>query len=659
MTSPPSSQSENPGGRESADAAAQESVLRAALAADPSSVSVGRDLAVLLFRLGRAGEARTLLIKNLKAQPKAAELWYTLGVIERAGGDLDSAARCFKMALHHKPGFAEAHFGLGNLYRAAGRVEKARRSYKAALDVKPHMVEVHTNLGVLERDASQWDASEKAFAEAVKIAPESPVVQFNYGIACQALGRTPQARQALAQSLALEQNSGVAFRHATLIPPISASAAEIAETRQRVVDELTVLMNEKPSSPLGDPLRECDWTNFYLAYHGLDDRPLQTLAARYFTNRCPDLATDFVRDRQPGQKRAKIRLGFVSAYFKNHTIGALLDGVIGAINRDRFEVVVGQLGPGDDLTAAFKTQADQFIALPYDLPAARQLCADAALDVLVFPEIGMDPATYFLAYARLAPIQMVGWGHPVTTGISNLDYFLSADGFDHPEAEQDYSERLIRLPRLLLNYRFPGLDPDPTDRGKLGFPEERTVYYCPQSLFKLHPVMDRAFATILDQDPAGVICLLKGHRSHWNHLFLERFRRAHGDLAGRIRFIENLSRDDFIRAFAHADVILDTPHFSGGKTSLEAFAMAAPVVTWPGRYLRGRLTYGFYRDMGLDEGIASDIDDFARRAVAFGRDPERRRAFSQDIANQRGCLFEDTGSVWAFEAELLSLIETQ
>lgn len=623
--------------------------------ADPARC---RDLIVLMHRSGHTEAALGLLARALARHPDDAHLWYSLGVISRAAGDLDAALRGFKTALGLTPDFAEAHFALGNLYRQAGRADKARRAYRAALDLRPGMVEALTNLGGLERWAGRWEASEQAFRQAAAAAPGSATAQFNLALACQAQGRTDEARLALQRADALAPSPALAFRRATLVPPIAGNRAEIDCTRARYAEELATLIDETPAGAITDPLKGCDWTNFYLAYHGADDRPLQELAARFFRKAAPSLSVDRVGRRRPGADDRRIRIGFASAYFRDHTIGALLEGVIAALDRARFQVTLAQIGAGDAVTRRLAGLADRFIPLAYDLDPARERLAEAKLDVLVYPEIGMDPATYFLAYSRLAPIQMVGWGHPVTTGLGTLDHFLSAQAFDRDDPAGDYTEAVAMLPRLLLNYRNPRLAAGSIDRDRLGFPADRTVYYCPQSLFKLHPDFDAALAAILAGDPDAEICLLQGHRPHWNRLLKARFAHSLGAHAARVRFIGNLSRTDFIAAFAHADVILDPPHFSGGKTSLEAFAMAAPVVTWPGRYLRGRLTAGFYRKMELTEAIADGAADFAARALALGRDGERRRAFSREIGARAGALFDDRASVRAFEALVLSLIES-
>ena len=109
----------------------------------------------------------------------------------------------------------------------------------------------------------------------------------------------------------------------------------------------------------------------------------------------------------------------------------------------------------DDLRCEIEALVDSSIVLPGDLQAAREAISEARLDVLFYPDIGMDPVTYFLAQARLAPVQCATWGHPVTTGMPTIDYFLSCDAAEPEGAETHYSEILVRLGGLPFSYRRP------------------------------------------------------------------------------------------------------------------------------------------------------------------------------------------------------------
>jgi predicted O-linked N-acetylglucosamine transferase (SPINDLY family) len=264
----------------------------------------------------------------------------------------------------------------------------------------------------------------------------------------------------------------------------------------------------------------------------------------------------------------------------------------------------------------------------------------------------MDPMTYYLAHARLAPLQLASWGHPVTTGIDTVDCFVSARDYDRDGAEADYSERLIRLADLLLCWRPKPIALQARSRRALGFAETGTVYLCAQSLFKLHPCFDAVLAEILAKDDSAVLHFIEGHRRPWCRRIVERLAALRPDAGDRVRFLPRLSADDFVRAMASADAVLDTPGFSGGKTSLECLATATPVVTMPSRYLRGRLTYGFYRRIGVEDVIAKDAADYAGIAVRLARDAAWRASVAEKIRLRAPSLFGTTQPVREFEAFL-------
>src|SRR5260221_487748 len=103
---------------------------------------------------------------------------------------------------------------------------------------------------------------------------------------------------------------------------------------------------------------------------------------------------------------------------------------------------------------------------------------DQQLDVLIYPEIGMDPMSIKLASLRLAPVQVATWGHPETTGLPTIDYYLSAEEMEPPEAQENYTERLITLPNLGCFYRPWGGEAIRPDLGKLGIDPQSPLFLC-------------------------------------------------------------------------------------------------------------------------------------------------------------------------------------
>ncbi len=401
-------------------------------------------------------------------------------------------------------------------------------------------------------------------------------------------------------------------------------------------------------------------TPFFLAYQGMNDRDLMAGLAAIHRRATPtlDFAAPHCRDaaaRPPDE--GPIRVGFLSAFFHRHTVGKLNLGLVRGLARGRFSVTLLRFpGPDDPMSRAFHEAADRVVTLPRKLDEARRQVADERLDVLYYPEIGMDPLTYYLAFARLAPVQCVSWGHPVTSGIPTIDYFLSAAPMEPEDADDHYTERLVRFGKVNVHYDEPQLTMPAKSRRDFGFDDGSHLYICTQSLYKMHPDFDEAMGAILRGDPRGVVVLLSGVHPHWGRLLADRFRRSFPDVADRVRFLPQQAQDDFLHLQAVADVLLDTDPFGGGNTSYEAFAVGAPVVTRPGPMLRGRLTSAFYRQMGVLDCVATTRREYVDIALRLGTDPSWREEVRGRILAARHRLFGDAEAMREVERFLIDAV---
>jgi CRISPR-associated protein Csy1 len=212
---------------------------------------------------------------------------------------------------------------------------------------------------------------------------------------------------------------------------------------------------------------------------------------------------------------------------------------------------------------------------------------------------------------------------------------------------------LALLPGLGTRYAFPQANAV-ASRADFGLPEGRTLYLVPQSLFKIHPDNDELLAEVLARDPDGDAVMFSSNLPRLSQVFEARLgaslARRGLDIAKRVRFLKpSLQHADYLRLNQLCDVMLDTLHWSGGNTSLDAFASALPVVTLPGSLMRGRQSRAMLNLMELGELIARSAEEYVDKAVALGRDPEARRAISQRIASERGAMFERDEPVRALE----------
>ena len=276
--------------------------------------------------------------------------------------------------------------------------------------------------------------------------------------------------------------------------------------------------------------------------------------------------------------------------------------------------------------------------------------------MLFYTDVGMDSLPCYLAHARLAAVQCVTWGHPLTTGLSTIDYFISSQDLEPRGAEAHYTEKLVKLAHLANYYYRPEPSISGKSRREFGLAKDDHLYVCPQSLFKLHPDDDAVFRQIVERDPLARIVLIEGQQPTWAELLRERLSRTMGKAGERVQFVPRQPQSDFQRLLELADVVLDPLHFGGGNTSYEAFSVGTPIVTLPGSFLRSRITNALYRWMGIEECIADDADDYVARAVRLGTDPLWREQVRTRILREHHKLYANPAGVRELEAFLTQVV---
>jgi predicted O-linked N-acetylglucosamine transferase (SPINDLY family) len=631
--------------------------FQTALRLVPSNFEAHYNLGNAYQQLARFELAAESYRSALLGAPDDPDIHLNLGVALKELGQLDAARRSFERALAIKPDFADAWVNLGIVCKVEANYSEAVACYQRALEINPQNALAYNNMGSALQAQDQLVSAIACYEKALGLNPRYATAYSNLAEAYHAQGNTSQAVACFGESLRLGASDALKIKAALVLPVILESVQQISDVRERLGQHLDRLADEKLA--IRDPVLSVGLPAFYLAYQGRNERRFQSQIAHILRRATPLLeyvAPHCLTAEGAGRKR-RIKVGFISQHFYAHTIGKLNAGLIHKLDRDRFEVVVFRLPGHDDGMAQFISQgADACLAVsPQFVPARRQI-AEQQLDVLFFPDIGMDALTYYLAHARLAPVQCVTWGHPLTTGIPTIDYFISSRDLEPDEADSHYTERLVRLPHLTNYYYKPTPPRHAKTRQEFGFDPAAHLYVCPQSLFKLHPDNDLVFGDILRQDPLARIVLIEGKQPAWAALLRQRQQKALGSRADRIQLIPFQPLTDFRQLLALADVILDPLHFGGGDTSYEAFAVGAPIVTLPGGFLRSRITYALYRAMGLSDCIATDADDYAARAVRLGTDADWRSHVRSRILAANGALYENPSSVAELEAFLAEAV---
>jgi protein O-GlcNAc transferase len=363
------------------------------------------------------------------------------------------------------------------------------------------------------------------------------------------------------------------------------------------------------------------------------------------------------RPRAPGER---LRVGFVSSYFRAHTVGRLFRGWMRDLDRHRFEVWGfangGRIDAETELAAA---ACDQFSRLSASLTEAVAALVDARLDVLIYPEIGMDPSTMRLAGLRLAPVQAVAWGHPVTTGLPTIDLFLSSAAMAVAPDRRWTTETRVDLPGLSVHVDPPAVSSEPLPLpSPLQGGGPRLL--CVQTLAKYRPWTDALHVAIATGAPDARLVFVEDNREAVTAAFRARlgaaFERAGRSLDDHVCFLPRLGRQDWCRLLAAGDVFLDSPGWSGGYTTMEALSHGLPCLAFPGDTMRGRHTLGMVRELGIAELEARDADDYVQRAVGLARDGDLRARLRERVQQGVASMLADRRGVRALEGVLLEQV---
>ena len=354
----------------------------------------------------------------------------------------------------------------------------------------------------------------------------------------------------------------------------------------------------------------------------------------------------------------KIRIGYLSsqsARFFGTSAEKLFGGWIREHDRKQFEIFAYHADRAADTAAHNVPRWNvSFRELSGEIPAITQAISTDRLHVLVYLDFGIHPRMAQLAALRLAPIQCVAWDTPLTSGMPTMDYFLSSELMEPHDAEDHYSETLVKLPGVGVCFPKPVIPSIllTKTRTDFGLREDAVVYLSCQSVFKYLPEQDRLIAQITSRVPNSQFVFLATNEAV-EHDFKNRMVGAFAaeglKAADHCVWMREMDMLDFWNLHRLGDAFLDTLSWSGGVTTFEAVACGLPVVTLPGELMRARHSYAILTRLGVTETIAQDSADYVDIAVRLGLDRRWRQGVISRMVESYPVLYSDTRSVRALE----------
>jgi protein O-GlcNAc transferase len=610
----------------------------------------------VLLKLGKAVEALASAEEALRLAPRLVEALLNAAAAAQALGQRAQALRSCERAIELQPANSAAFLQRGYLLLDLRRPQEALESFKHVQLLRPRSGEV---LRARARALVELNGLEQAlgsYEQALRIDPRDGDAWEGRGVVLRALGLAAEALASYDRALTLGGRGADTHANRAAALHDVGRPAEAAESWERT----RALSPDHPyalGNLLHARLQAGDWRSYDtlraaveagvsagkpvstpFAFLASADSPrLQLQCARaYFADRHPQTTPpEAARAPRSAARRERLRLGYLSADFRNHATSRLTVGLFERHDRSAFTVAALSCGPddGSPLRERVRRACDQFVDISgqSDGEAAeriRRLEIDILVDLNGFAAGGRTA----ILTQRPAPIQVSYLGYPGTLGAHCIDY-LVADRYVIPDERRDcYAEKIAYLPDCYQSNdrERPRTAPAPP-RVDEGLPEQGLVFCCFNAPYKITPGVFALWMRLLERVAGSVLWLYDGNSDVAQNLRREAARL--GVAPERLVFAPHRDAEAHLARYALADLFLDTLPVNAHTTASDALWAGVPVLTCSGEGFAARVAGSLLRAVGLPELITYSAEQYEERAVELASAP----AELERIRNALGC----------------------
>ena len=633
--------------------------------------------AVRLHQEGRLEDADRLYRQALASHPRDANALHLLGVLQAQRNDLAEADDLIRRSLALEPRNPIAHYNRGNVLHGLKRLDEALMSFDQALALMPGHVESWTNRGAVLQELGRAADALMSFDRALGLSPQHIPAHFNRANALRDLKRPLDGIASYDRVIALKPDYAEAHNgRGALLQEMRCFPEALAayEEAYRLDPTLDYVQGRR----LHVKMAMCDWSNLDAERTRLNARAEQTgKASEPFEFLCLSsssvaqlrCAQAFADDRYPvrsvwkGVRRPhrKIRVGYVSAEYREQATAYLTAGLFESHDRERFEVSAIATGPSDfsPMRTRLERAFDRFhdVARETDARIA-ELIQTQEIDILVNLNgyFGLERTAIFAQ--RPSAVQVNYLGFPGTMGVPFMDYIV-ADRIVLPEDEQQhFTEKVAYLP-----YTYQPNDRKRADHGAMvsrkdcGLPETGIVFCCFNNTHKLTPELFDVWMRILGKTPGSVLWVSEANAAVPGNL--KREARQRGVAPERIIFAPLLKLADHLSRVRLADLFLDTLPHNAHTTASDSLWCGVPVITCIGTTFAGRVAASLLNAVSLSELVTRSLDEYEALALSLANEPERLRALKARLTagRENAALFDTVGYARNLEAAYVKMWE--
>lgn len=393
--------------------------------------------------------------------------------------------------------------------------------------------------------------------------------------------------------------------------------------------------------------------NQYSHLHAIDERWIPTshfVSSLYFT--CTYFSPDNVREVKrvlntslkkaiEGRGMFKInntpkkgRIAVVTGkWHRNHAVyksqAPLLNQILDDYDVSLYHVGSPESTPDTLVTDGFSSVENLWIEDQTGKPNIPKSFSDNDFELIYYPDIGMSNESVWLSNVRAAPIQVMGYGHPDTSGDnSEIDYFIG--GHIEEDATDHYSETMVLIPGLAQEPAWPSYE------RKFNYNDDDVVRInCVWGPDKYNYNLLRLLQMINErvQDKAKLEY----------HFFTSPGVNRYAALVPFIREVSETLQNfvvhsqqeyyDYMENAEQHDFSLNSFPFGGYNTVVESLYLGLPQVTMEGGRFYNRASAYLLKQVGMPELIANTPQEFINITADLVLNRTKLKEYRQALAD--------------------------
>ena len=628
----------------------------------------------LLENINKYNEAENNYKKALSLDRNNSVYLYNLAHLLFKMNEYNKSIDILNKCIQINTNFSNAYSLIGLNYMHSNNLEKSEFYFTKSILLNNYFHEGHNNLGLLFLENNRFEEALLQFKKCIEIEPNNSKYHFNIAICYHEMYTYTLFNYNIEKAIELDVNFGDAIWVKTFLSVLPVYETKIDENDavDSFHENLLILKENKINITKIDLIGS--YQPFYMAYFDNNNKDIFTLYGEICDNiikkngysnlliksksKSKSYSNSNVNKNESNQfnLNKKIKIGIISSYFRTHSVwDAIIKGILLKLNKNIFEIHIFNTSTINVDNNFFNFNNFKSVNNKKNISFVDyiSLIVSKNLDVIIYPEIGMNKLTTQLANLKIADLQCVFWGHPHTTGLKTIDYYISSELFEPLDFNDHYTEKVIKLSNLGIYKEEEIHDYDYNfSLEEIGINNLSPILICAGTFQKYRADNDLLFLEIIKKLGVCQIIFMSENK-HKTQLFRDRLTKLletnNIDINKYIHFIDWLEKRDFFSLLLQSDVYLDTIGFSGFNTALLAIEANLPIVTINGKYARGRLAAGILKRINLTELVCKNTEQYKNLVIQICSNLEYKQILKEKIQTNKKIIYKDDIPMIEFE----------